>query len=60
MASWKNKQRQKRKDLVQARGFFALVPNVAKDIKDIRRGQSSSFHSAKEERIQAFVQARGM
>lgn len=60
MPSWKNKQRQKRKDLVMARGLFALVPNFDKDIKDIRRGQSSNYHSAKEERIQAFVQARGM
>ena len=59
MASWKNKQRQKRKDLVQARGYFALVPNLQKDLVDIRKGKINRL-SPKDERVQAFVQARGM
>lgn len=59
MASWKNKQRQKRKDLVKARGYFALVPNLQKDLVDIRKGKINRL-SPKDERIQAFVQARGL
>lgn len=60
MPSWKNKQLKKRKDLVKARGFFALVPNFSKDIADIRKGKSSMHKSPKDERVQAYVQARGM
>lgn len=59
MPSWKNKQRQKRKDLVKAKGYFVLVPDFDKDIRDLRAGKINRL-SPKDERIQAFVQARGM
>ena len=59
MPSWKNKQRQKRKDLVKAKGYFVLVPNFDKDIRDIRAGKINRL-SPRDERVQAYVQARGL
>ena len=59
MPSWKNKQRQKRKDLVKAKGYFVLVPNFDKDIRDIRAGKINRM-SPRDERVQAYVQTRGL
>lgn len=60
MPSFITKQRNKRKALVKAHTMFVLVPNFKKDIADIRRGQSSNYKSPRDEKIQAYVQARGM
>jgi len=53
MPSYKNKQKLKR--LKQG----LVIPNLQKDLKEIRAGRNS-HKSVKEEKIQAYVQARGM
>lgn len=59
MPSWKNKQREKRRKILREQGFCAFVPNFQRDIKDIFSGKIHR-HSPREEKVQAYVQARGL
>lgn len=53
MPSYRTKQRLKR--LKQG----LVIPNLQKDLKEIRSGRPS-YKTPKEERVNKFVQARGM
>jgi hypothetical protein len=54
MPSYKTKQALKRK------GKHYPIPDLVKDLKGMRSGKDLSPHNKKEERIQVFVQVRGM